>query len=130
MKTFLISCACLVAAVTAGANIILDDDAADYTGDWVVSTKQHALVGNSYRHDNNREQGTKSARFVPDISAAGDYEVRLIYVATPNRATKVSVTIISADGEKTVYVNERDEPAALGVFKFAAGKEGSISISK
>lgn len=115
--------------------IVLDDEAGEFTGDWVSSSKQAALVGKGYRHDNNREQGDKSARFTPRIPTAGDYEVRLIYIATDNRATRVPVTIVSADGEKTVTVNERQEllvngvPRALGVFKFAAGASGSITIS-
>ena len=115
--------------------ILLDDDAGEFTGDWVSSAKQAALVGKSYRHDNNREQGTMSARFTPEISAAGEYEVRLIFIATNNRATNARVTIMSADGEKTVMINERQDvlvngvPRALGVFRFAAGKSGSVTIS-
>jgi hypothetical protein len=117
------------------AGIVMDDDAGEFTGDWVESAKQSALVGKAYRHDNNREQGKKSARFTPEIKAAGDYEVRLIYVATNNRATKAPVTIVSADGEKTVTVNQREDvlvngvPRALGVFNFAAGRKSSVTIS-
>ena len=128
-------CAALTAKVATVAGIVLDDDAGQFTGDWVSSSKQAALVGKGYRHDNNREQGKKSARFTPEIPTAGDYEVRLIYIATDNRATNVPVTIVSADGEKTVTVNERQDvlvhgvPRALGVFKFAAGTGGSVTIS-
>lgn len=112
-----------------------DEDAATYVGDWVVSTKQPALMGKSYRHDNNRAQGTKSARFTATIAEPGDYEVRLIYVATSNRATNVPVTIQAADGGHQVEINQREEcvvggvPRALGVFKFAAGAEMSVTIS-
>ncbi|MCX6906919.1 MAG: FAD-dependent oxidoreductase [Verrucomicrobia bacterium] len=117
------------------AGIVMDDGAGEFTGDWVESTKQATLIGKCYRHDNNRGQGQKLARFTPDIPEAGEYEVRLIYVATHNRATQVPVTIVSADGERTVTVNQREEvlvngvPRALGVFKFAAGKSGSATIS-
>ncbi|MFA7006007.1 MAG: FAD-dependent oxidoreductase, partial [Verrucomicrobiia bacterium] len=117
------------------AGIVMDDAAGEFTGDWIESAKQPALVGSGYRHDNNREQGKKSARFTPEIKEAGDYEVRLIYVATNNRATKVPVTILSADGEKTVTINQREDvlvngvPRALGVFKFEPGRKGSVAIS-
>ncbi|MBI3880289.1 MAG: FAD-dependent oxidoreductase [Verrucomicrobia bacterium] len=119
----------------APAGILIDDDAAEFTGQWVKSSKESPLVGPAYHHDNNQGQGRKSARFTPDISAAGEYEVRLIYVATGNRATQVPVSIQSADGERTVTVNERAEvlvngvPRPLGVFKFAAGRGGSVTIS-
>lgn len=117
------------------AGMLLDDDSAELTGEWVLSAKQPALVGDRYRHDDNREQGKKSARFTLEIPESGRYEVRLIYVATNNRATHVPVTIVSGDGEKTVIVNQREPvleggvPRALGVFAFAAGKAGSVTIS-
>ena len=79
----------------------MDDDAGQFTGQWVASAKQAALVGEGYRHDNKEAQGTKTARFVPNFAEPGEYEVRLLYVATPTRATRVPVTIISAEGEKT-----------------------------
>lgn len=117
------------------AGILMDDDAGQFTGDWIESSRQPALVGKGYRHDSNREQGKKTARFTPDIKEAGNYEVRLIYVATNNRATKVPVTVVSADGEKTVTINQRRDvlvdgvPRAIGVFRFAAGRQGSVTIS-
>lgn len=117
------------------AGILLDDESGEFVGDWVPSSKQPALIGDSYRHDNNRGQGQKTARFTPAIPTAGDYEVRLLYVATPNRATNVLVTIVSADGAKTVTVNQREEvlvggvPRALGVFRCAAGTTSSVTIS-
>jgi hypothetical protein len=115
--------------------VMVDDDAAEFTGDWVDRPKQPALVGRSYRHDDNREQGKKSARFTPDLPVAGQYEVRLIYVAHANRATNVSVTVLSADGEKQLTVNEREDvfdggvPRALGVFNFEPGKKGAVIVS-
>lgn len=123
------------AAPEIPAGILMDDDAGEFTGDWVNSTKQRAIVGKGYRHDNNREQGGKSARFTPDILQAGPYEVRLIYVATSNRASNAPVTVISAEGEQKLAVNQRQEvmedgvPRALGVFTFEAGKKGGVLIS-
>lgn len=39
------------------AGIVLDDDAAEYTGAWKVADKLPALVGASYRHDDREEVG-------------------------------------------------------------------------
>jgi hypothetical protein len=110
-------------------SIVMDDDTATFTGAWMSRAKQAPLVGASYRHDNNSDQGKKSACFTPDIPAEGNYAVRLIYGAYPNRSTHVPVTIRSVDGEKTVIINQREEPASLGVFRFAAGKQGTVTIS-
>ncbi len=115
--------------------VMVDDDAAEFTGEWVDKPKQSPLVGRSYRHDDNRGQGAKSARFTPDLPVAGQYEVRLLYVAHANRATNVQVTVLSVDGEKTVTVNEREEvfvngvPRALGVFRFEAEKKAAVIVS-
>lgn len=124
-----------VAAKTTEAGsdgvITLDDSAATYVGDWVESEKQTPLIGAAYRHDNNHDQGTKTATFSATIIDEGEYEVRLLYVATNNRATKVPVTV----GEETVMINQREEclvdgaPRALGVYKFIAGKEAKVTIS-
>ena len=61
--------------------------------------------------------------------------MRLCYSDHENRATNVPVKIESADGAKTVTVNERVEPPlpngfiSLGTFRFDAGKPGSVTIS-
>ncbi|MBM3333594.1 FAD-dependent oxidoreductase, partial [Candidatus Sumerlaeota bacterium] len=116
------------AATPKPAGVVVDDDAAIYTGDWVKSTKQPAMVGDSYHHDNNTDRGRKTARFAAKLPATGQYEVRLLYPATANRATNARVKVLCADGEKVALVNQRDDvlvngvPRALGVFHFEDGK--------
>ena len=66
------------------------DEAAQFTGTWAGKRALPPLVGDAYHHDGNADQGQKSARFTPDLPAAGRYEVRLIYVANANRATNVA----------------------------------------
>jgi hypothetical protein len=124
-----------VGAADRPTGILLDDDAAEFTGEWVKSVKQAALVGTAYRHANNQGQGQKSARFTPNIPQAAKFEVRLIYVATGNRASNVPVIVSSAEGETRLTVNQRQDamelgvPRALGVFNFAAGRKGDVVIS-
>lgn len=121
-------------ALPPAAGILLDDGAGAYEGDWVISAKQAPLVGTGYRHDNHRDQGRKSARFTPEIVEAGEYEVRLIYVATENRATHAQVTVRHAKGEETVILNQREAclengvPRALGRFWFDKGQRGSVEL--
>jgi len=117
------------------SGIVLDDDAAELTGSWVTSNKLPPLVGATYRHDNNTDRGHKRARFTPEIPAAGEYEVRLLYTASDNRASRVAVTVASADGETTVTLNQREPalvdrvPRALGVFRLDAGAKGYVEVS-
>ncbi len=117
------------------AGIVVDDSAAQYTGAWVESTRQASYVGRGYHHDGHGQQGTKGARFAPKITKAGEYEVRVIYSATTNRATNVPVTIVSAAGTKTVTINQREEclvngvPRSLGRFHFEPGTDASVTLS-
>ncbi|MBL9117139.1 MAG: FAD-dependent oxidoreductase [Verrucomicrobiaceae bacterium] len=117
------------------AGIVLDDDAAKYTGAWKVSEKLTPLVGSAYRHDDRAKKSAAVATFTPEIPADGKYEVRLLYLHASNRAQKAQITIRSADGETVVELNQRLDcledgiPRSLGVFAFTKGKSGSIEIS-
>lgn len=120
-------------SASRAAGIVLDDDAAEFTGAWAVSDKLPALVGTTYRTADRKQSA--SAVFAPEIPADGKYEVRLLYVHASNRAPNATITIRSADGEKVVTQNQReacledDIPRSLGVFAFAKGKSGSIEVS-
>ena len=122
-------------AARKAAGIVLDDDAAEYTGTWKTSDKLTPLVGTSYRHDDRPKKSAVVATFTPDIPADGNYEVRLLYMHATNRAQNATITIRSADGEKVVTQNQREAclengiPRSLGVFAFTKGKSGTIEIS-
>lgn len=117
------------------AGIVLDEDQAKYTGDWITGSKITPLVGGAYRHHDRAKKAPATATFTPDIPEAGKYELRLLYGSATNRATKAQITVRAADGEKKVTQNQRQPcledgiPRALGVFAFAKGKSGSIEIS-
>lgn len=114
--------------------IVLDDDRGEYAGEWVSSAKQSPLVGPGYRHDDNRDQGSKSARFTPDMPTDGEYEVRLIYVATANRASNARVMVRHSNGETSLVLNQRESclengvPRAAGRFRFTRGKNGFVEL--
>ena len=117
------------------SGIVVDDSQAEFTGEWSKSNGQPPLVGTTYHHDGNKAQGRKSARFKTILPASGEFEVRLLYTAHENRATNAPVTIQSADGIKTVYVNQRQPvlvnrvPRSLGLFRFEAGKQARVTVS-
>jgi hypothetical protein len=114
--------------------IVMDDAKATLTGDWVTSSAQGGIDG-SYRHDGNSDKGHKSARFVLHVPKDGRYEVRFAYTPHANRATNVPVTVESAEGSKTIMVNERVGPPIdrafipLGAFSFVTSKPVVIGVS-
>lgn len=115
--------------------IVLDDTQGRYQGEWVTSNAQPSPIGSSYRHDGNRQRGQKSASFALNIAEAGEYEVRLLYTWHENRSSKTEVTVVSADGRKTMTVDQRQPclikgvPVAIGTFDFNAGTSAQVIVS-
>lgn len=115
--------------------VILDNaDATKVTkvGSWTSSTALAGYLGADYIHDGNTAKGSKSVTFRPNLSLAGNYAVYVRWTADSNRASNVPVSIASQSGTSTVTVNQRQNHAQwvlLGVYPFAAGTGGSVTIS-
>ncbi|HZK81815.1 MAG TPA: FAD-dependent oxidoreductase, partial [Humisphaera sp.] len=114
--------------------IVMNDSQAVLTGQWKHGSF-HVGIDGDYQHDENAGKGQKSARFELKIPADGKYEVRFGYVPSSNRATNVPVTVDSADGSKTVLVNEKLAPpiggefVSLGEYNFTAAKGAVVTVS-
>ena len=114
--------------------IVLDDSHAKLTGPWQSSSSIDGFIGQHYLHDGDTAKGEMTAIFQPKLPRAGRYDVRLAYTHNPNRATNVRVVIESADGERTVTVNQQRKPDhapfhSLGTFRFEAGGRGRVTIT-
>ncbi len=115
------------------AGIVIDDLDAELTGHWQPSRSTENYVGTSYRHDQNEDKGEKQARFRPHIKKAGLYEVRIAYTPGSNRDKAVPVVVKSAEGSKTLMLNQKKSPnhgplQSIGKFRFDAGNSGSVTI--
>jgi hypothetical protein len=115
--------------------VVVDDADAELKGFATASSSVSPFVGVGYRHDGNADRGKQSAKFVPDLPAAGKYEVRVAYTANPNRATNVPVTVSHAGGVGTMKIDQRKKPpidglwVSLGTFPFDKGKGGSVTVA-
>jgi hypothetical protein len=115
--------------------VVVDDEAAQLTGEWKTSSAAPVYVGNGYRHDNAAQNGKASARFTAKLPAAGKYEVRLSSPPNANRSSKVSVEIQAADGQHVAKVDQRRSPGAaetfhtLGIYEFTADQPGVVTVS-
>lgn len=115
--------------------LVIDDVEAKLVGDWTASTFEGGFVGKGYLHDGNKDKGRKSARFEFKVPMAGRYEVRMAYRGGGSRASNVPVTIVSAEGEKTVAVDQQSSPplahgfVSLGIFRFNADSAGAVIVS-
>jgi cytochrome c553 len=122
-----------VLAVADVPGIVVDDARAEKVGDWQSSTYSGTYIGAGYLHDKNAGKGEKSLTFQPEL-AAGTYEVRFAYSPGTGRAKNVPVTILSAEGESMVAINQEEPPpidgryVSLGRFRFE-NNQGYVIVS-
>jgi hypothetical protein len=110
--------------------IVVDDAQAERTGEWTQSHANSPYVGSGYLHDGDAGKGDKKVIFTANLPKAGKYELRILWPRNDNRAKNVPVTFSTAEGEKTVEVNQAAlyEVPPVGTHAFPAG-EVKVSIS-
>ena len=124
-----------MAAVGDIPGIVVDDSQARQVGAWRQSTSVHPFIGSGYLTDDGKHDQTSTVTFQPDIPETARYEVRFAYTAGTNRASNVRVTVFSADGEKTIAVDERKAPPieshfiSLGQYTFDRSSQGFVMVS-
>jgi FAD dependent oxidoreductase len=113
--------------------VIVDDDAAELTGEWKQSSAAAKFVGDGYRHDSKAQDGKALARFVAKLPKPGRYEVRLAYPPNSNRASKVTVEVEHAGGKETLTLNQQQPPKIDGLFvslgTFAFAEAGAVTVA-
>ena len=119
------------ASIKTLPGLALDDTQAKLTGSWSGGHGLEGYFGTGYRYRGGKETGT--ARYEFTVKEAGIYEVRINFAPHENRATNSPVTIDSADGKKTVPVNQRKAAAdngfaSLGKYRFEPGKPAVVII--
>lgn len=109
--------------------IVIDDKEAELTGKWAHGEGLKPFVGDYYSYGSDKGA---SARFAFSVKQSGNYEVRIFFQPHENRAKAAPVTVLSADGEKTLTVDQtKTAPLpqgaySLGTFKFNAGEEAAV----
>ncbi|HWN97216.1 MAG TPA: FAD-dependent oxidoreductase [Methylomirabilota bacterium] len=112
--------------------IVIDDEEAAKTGEWVQSSAVAHKVGAGYSHDGNQHKGEMNVTFAPVISQAGEYEAFLVFTPHSNRASNVPVAITTTSHIKRLaLVNQKTGHglASLGRFKLASGKSITVKVS-
>jgi hypothetical protein len=124
-------------AATALAGLVVDDSEAKVVGMWKHSKFVRSYIGEGYLTDDNTGKGEKTVTFTPAIPKTARYEVRLAYAYAANatRAKNVRISILHADGEETVYVDQNQPPPIdgrfikLGTWRFEKDGAGYVLIS-
>lgn len=115
--------------------IVVDDSEALKVGDWKSSSRFPPFIGGGYLHDGNEGRGEKTLSFSPKLPVAGRYEVRVAYSGARNRAERVQVSVLHADGEDLVYFKQANEAreglsfATIGKWRFESNGQNFVMIS-
>ena len=115
--------------------IVVDNTDAKAVGEWKSSTRYPTYIGDGYFHDENHNKGALSLTYIPTIKKGGRYEVRFSYTSVSGRATNVPVTILHADGETELTVDQSIVPPidgrfiSLGQYRFESMGQGFVLVS-
>jgi alpha-L-rhamnosidase len=122
-------------ATPGGVSVIIDNDdsACAFTGTWVRNTINEVdqRYGASF-HYAAAGDGSIFAKFTPNLSTAGSYNVYAWWTTHTNRATNAPYTIYYNGGNQTVTVNQElngGQWNLLGTYNFAAGTAGYVKLA-
>ena len=115
--------------------IVVDELTAIKKGNWKSSNHTPGYVGSGYHHDDNTGKGSKSITYRANIHKGGKYDVQVSYANGPNRSKKVPITVMHADGEQKIYIDQTKPPQilgsfiSLGVFRFEQTERDVVQIT-
>lgn len=122
-------------AIEEVPGIVVDDTEAKKVGEWKHSTRYPTFIGEGYLHDDNGSKGALSLTYIPKIVKPGRYEVRFSFTSITTRARNVPITILHADGETELTVDQSVLPPidgrfiSLGQYRFESTGQGFVMVS-
>ena len=113
-------------------DIIIDEEAASYSGSWSDGTYTPGEAWNGdYKWTMTASSETASAIWTPNLPQAGSYSVYVYYRQGSNRSVKAPYTIYYSGGSQTYQVDQTTNGATwvyLGTKPFAAGTSGYVKL--
>ncbi|MBS0202435.1 MAG: FAD-dependent oxidoreductase [Planctomycetes bacterium] len=109
--------------------IVIDDESAELKGGWSSNGSLTGFVGENYHYSSDPQA---TARFPFSVTRAGVYDVRVAWQPHANRARSAVVTVHSADGDKSVALDQTKPPEgehgfqSIGAFRFDETKNFSV----
>ena len=119
-----------IATVPVSVEIIIDEDQAAFTGDWTYATGGGAY-NDDYKYAATSTVENATARWTPNITRPGNYDVYVMYSQDAGHTTHAAYTISCFDGQHTYTVNQRSGGGTwhlLGRHLFAAGGAGYVQL--
>ena len=116
-------------------SILIDNEAAKFTGSWSPSKYRPKHIGKGYVHDGNKDKGKSTALFTWKVEVSGEYDVQFAHPGGGGLPSDIPATLTHANGKSELKIDESTEPTidgqfiSLGKFDFDAKQEGSLLIS-
>lgn len=113
------------------AEIILDENDAALAGTWTYATAADAYQGD-YDHTATAATESATARWTPNFSRAGAYDVYVMYSAGADRPAAATYTVAYDGGTQTYAVNQTTGGGAwqlLGRKSFVVGTAGYVQLT-
>jgi len=113
-------------------NIVVDNGTSGYTetsGTWNTS----GLTGNGGSNTRFSNSTGASAKWTPNITAAGSYEVSIYKVTHASSDTNTKVDVVHAGGTSSQFLNYTSGSAGwvvLGTYNFNSGTGGNVKITR
>jgi len=110
---------------------ILDNPVATYTGAWSTASSATDKYGADYRYCNPATTETATARWTPNLSTAGGYEISVWYPQGANRSIRAPYTVYYNGGSITINVNQTTGGGHWNLITtktFAAGTAGYVKL--
>jgi hypothetical protein len=98
--------------------ILIDERDAEVVGDWREGNT-NPVVPPGYLHDEARGKGKMSLTFKAGVKQPGNYTIKLLYTAHPNRSTNTPVSVTAGGQTREFKVNQRQNDGTgfvLGTF--------------
>ncbi len=116
------------------AGIVVDDEAAKLTGNWVPSHSAESWVGTHYLHDGDEKDTISTVRFETKLPATGLYQVSIAYPPNGNRASNALITVQHGNNTETIKLDQRKAPGGngfkvLGTFHYEEGEVAAVTVS-
>jgi uncharacterized repeat protein (TIGR02543 family) len=125
----------LVANFISAADLILDNPDASYSGVWTIGSASNDKFGSYYQYAPTTTSGTGNeahARYTPNITTPGKYDVFIWYPEGTNRTSNALVSVTSGGETFQTNIDQRTGGGSWHLIAaakdFAAGTGGFVEI--
>lgn len=125
----------------SAAEILVDDNDRDrirIKGDWNINYDTYSGYASGFLEDDSKGLIDKSVRFIPEVKAAGEYQVYVYFPKLDHGSTKTTLSVFNGNSsiEKIISKSDiqvegqtRGEWVFLGKYQLPKGEQAYVEVS-